>query len=61
MLIKTQLDTLDLHENTTKLLLDAVHLLKEGAITLAHVQGDKEAALKAKASALLLIHNSCSV
>lgn len=61
MLIKTQLDTLGLHENTTKLLLDAVHLLKEGAITLAHVQGDKEAALKAKASALQLIHNSCSV
>jgi AcrR family transcriptional regulator len=36
---------------------DALCLLKEGAITLAHVQGDRKAALKAKETAKLLIRS----
>ncbi|WP_293264753.1 TetR/AcrR family transcriptional regulator [Neptunomonas sp.] len=36
---------------------DALCLLKEGAITLAHVQGDRKAAIKAKETAKLLIRS----
>ncbi|MEH6648853.1 MAG: TetR/AcrR family transcriptional regulator [Motiliproteus sp.] len=54
-LIETQVQTLNIESNLIAAVTDALCLLKEGAITLAHVQGDRSAALKAKQTAHLLI------
>jgi len=54
-LIKTQVSTLDVAAEQIQSLTDSLCLLKEGAIVLAHVQGDRGAALKAKGAAERLV------
>ena len=54
-LIKKQVSTLDIDVDQIQPLTDSLCLLKEGAIVLAHVQGDKTAAQKAKKTATLLV------
>lgn len=54
-LIMAQVKTLNINSSMVESLTDALCLLKEGAITLAHVQGDRHAAVKAKATAELLL------
>lgn len=54
-LIEDQILTLGVEPHAVPFLTDALCLLKEGAIVLAHVQGDRGAALKAKTTARLLI------
>ncbi len=60
-LIRAQVETLDLKPVAVNSFTNALCLLKEGAITLAHVQGDRLAATKAKATALQLLQGSQSV
>lgn len=50
-LIKKQVSTLDIDADQVQPLTDSLCLLKEGAIVLAHVQGDRRAAHKAKGTA----------
>ena len=50
-LIKEQVATLDLDADQIQPLTDSLCLLKEGAIVLAHVQGDRGSAQKAKVAA----------
>ncbi|MEH6822385.1 MAG: TetR/AcrR family transcriptional regulator [Motiliproteus sp.] len=57
-LIRAQVRTLTIDVSLVDVVTDSLSLLKEGAITLAHVQGDRSAALKAKQTAHLLI-KSC--
>ncbi len=54
-LIEQQVRTLDVDADQVAALTDALCLLKEGAITLAHVQGDRDSARKAKTTAEMLI------
>jgi len=54
-LIKTQVSTLDINADNVEALTDSLCLLKEGAIVLAHVQGDRRAAQKAKLTVEILI------
>jgi len=54
-LIKTQVGTLNIQADKIQPLADSLCLLKEGAIVLAHVQGDLDAAQKAKLTAEMLI------
>lgn len=54
-LIKKQVSTLDINADQIQPLTDSLCLLKEGAIVLAHVQGDKSAARKAKKTAIMLV------
>lgn len=56
-LIKAQVSTLDIAADQIQPLTDSLCLLKEGAIVLAHVQGDKSAAKKAKRAATLMINS----
>ena len=60
-LIRTQVDTLGIEPVAVDAFTNALCLLKEGAITLAHVQGDRLAATKAKATALQLLQGNQSV
>ncbi len=46
---------LDIDSSDQENMTDALCLLKEGAITLAYVQGDRDAAVKAKATAVMLL------
>ena len=55
LLIAEQLSMFIPDNDSRQVLLDALCILKEGAITLAHVQGDFSAAKKAKATALMLL------
>ncbi|WP_019620878.1 TetR/AcrR family transcriptional regulator [Amphritea japonica] len=57
-LIRAQVETLDLEPVAADAFTNALCLLKEGAITLAHVQGDRLAAIKAKETALQLLQSS---
>jgi AcrR family transcriptional regulator len=54
-LIEAQVRTLGVDAMAISALTDALCLLKEGAIVLAHVQGDRTAARKAKATAKMII------
>lgn len=54
-LIEKQVQSLDIDTAQIETITDALCLLKEGAITQAHVQGDRNAAVKAKAIAQQLI------
>ena len=54
-LIAKQVDMLDIDSSDQENMTDALCLLKEGAITLAYVQGDRDAAVKAKATAVMLL------
>lgn len=54
-LIEAQVQTMGIAPPLVEPLTDALCLLKEGAISMAHVQGDLAAAAKAKAAAGLLI------
>lgn len=54
-LIRDQVETLNFCPQQTEEITAALCLLKEGAITLAHVQGDKQAAIKALSTAKLLL------
>ena len=54
-LIEAQVKTLGVEADAISSLTDTLSLLKEGAIVLAHVQGDRDAASKAKATARLII------
>ncbi len=56
-LIKKQVGTLGIDVDQVERLTDSLCLLKEGAIVLAHVQGDKRAALKAKKSAEVMVRS----
>ncbi|WP_290697907.1 TetR/AcrR family transcriptional regulator [Amphritea sp.] len=60
-LIRTQVETLDLEPVEVNAFTNALCLLKEGAVSLAHVQGDRLAAIKAKATALQLLQGNKSV
>jgi len=53
-MIKKQVRTLDIASEQIQSLTDSLCLLKEGAIVLAHVQGDRRAAQKAKLTAEVL-------
>lgn len=57
VLIKKQVGTLDIGADQVQSLTDSLCLLKEGAIVLAHVQGDKSVALKAKKSAEVMVRS----
>ncbi|MCX4188151.1 TetR/AcrR family transcriptional regulator, partial [Methylophaga sp. OBS4] len=57
-LIQTQLKAMNIATEKQQELVDALVLLKEGAIVLAQVQGDKLAAHKARQLALQLFNNS---
>jgi len=54
-LIRAQVETLDIDPAQVDSVTDALCLLKEGAITLAHVQGHRNAAMKAKSVANKLL------
>jgi len=54
-MIKAQVSTLDIDAGQVQTLTDSLCLLKEGAIVLVHVQGDRCAALKAKGAAEMLV------
>jgi len=54
-LIKAQVSTLGINADQIQPLTDSICLLKEGAIVLAHVQGDLGAAQKAKGAAEVMI------
>ncbi|MEH6358960.1 MAG: TetR/AcrR family transcriptional regulator [Pseudomonadales bacterium] len=54
-LIKAQVSTLNIQADQIQRLTDSLCLLKEGAIVLAHVQGDRSAAQKAKLTAEILV------
>ena len=60
-LIRAQVETLGIEPVAVDSFTHALCLLKEGAISLAHVQGDRLAAIKAKATALHLLQGNQSV
>lgn len=55
MLLREQFEALGMTSSLGSRLTDDLCLLKEGAITLAYVQGDRNAALKAKDTATRLV------
>ncbi len=54
-LIKEQVSTLGIATDQIQPLTDSLCLLKEGAIVLAHVQGDRRAARKAKQASKMMV------